>query len=349
MGRFSAGVSAQMLRLFLFVFGGGVNMGWDRLGLFVAIVSMFALVITPAAWCGGPLGLGGAQGAGASSGSSFFGSGATSGAASDGSGQSALSGLGVNASYQSATANGANGASPQENLSDTGAGDATSGYNIGANYKFENLLGTGSFINLQVGYSAFNFGGNPTTYNGGNIGGGAQNGQTVSSKMDLQLANVNADLGLIGGTSGYLGSGINAGPRFQYLRYIDSFSFTNVSAFTQTDRSRSIGMFGIGAFGSMALPSFGASSSLPYGSVSPAISLAGTIGTGNGMRYVTLEAFLKLFRGNTGLSDSSVAAEIGWIYMQFKETLDSQSVGASLTSNAAYALNIPVIRGSLGF
>ncbi len=68
-------------------------MGWDRLGLFVAIVSIFALVITPVAWCGGPLGLGGAQGAGASSGSSF-GSGATSGAASDGSGQSAWSGLG---------------------------------------------------------------------------------------------------------------------------------------------------------------------------------------------------------------------------------------------------------------
>jgi hypothetical protein len=67
------------------------------------------------------------------------------------------------------------------------------------------------------------------------------------------------------------------------------------------------------------------------------------------MRYVWLEAFLKLFRGNTGFADSNVAAEIGWIYMQFKENIDSQGPADSRTSNAAYALNIPVIKGTLGF
>lgn len=322
-------------------------MGWDRLGLLTAIVCMFALVIVPAAWCGGALGTDGMLGSGASSGPSFLGSGANAGPASQNSGQSAFNGLGINGSYQSARAQGANGASPQENLSDTGAGDPTAGYNVGANYKFENLMQTGTSLNVQAGYSSFSFGGTPTTYNGGNIGGGAQNGQTVSSKMNLQLANLNGDFGLVGGTSGYLGSGLNAGLRLQWLQYMDSFTFSNVSALTQTDRSRNAAMFGIGAFGSMALPSMGLSSQ--YGSLSPGISLAGTIGTGGGMRYVWLEGFLKLFQGAVGYADSTAAAEIGWIYMQFKENVDSQGIGDSRTSNAAYALNIPVIKGTLGF
>lgn len=329
-------------------------MGWDRVGLWTAIVCTLAMMAAPMAWSGGPLGTGASLGPRPSSGPSFQGSGDTSGSSSQSSGQSPFAGANLNASYASATANGLHGGSPAVDVKDTGAG-----YNVGASYRFENLGGSGTYLNLQAGFSSYDIGGSPTRYEGGTIWGGqwVANGDTISTRLKLSLPYINADFGLAGGTGGYLGSGLDAGLRLQWLQYIDTFTFTNItrSTFLPAETSdRNKALFGIGAFASMALPNFGLSS--PYGSLSPAISVAGTVGQGGGARYVWLEGFLKLWQGSLGFSDSAaVAVKIGWIYMDFKETLDQHYRGVAAfaneerTSNVAYSLNIPVVKVALGF
>lgn len=325
-------------------------MGWDRLGLLVAIASFFAMVVAPPAWSGGALGTGATASTGASSGPSFLGSGANAGASADGSGQSILGGnVGFTGSLMNATASGQNGASPGENLSDTGAGDATPGYNVSLNYMTERFPVTNAPTKIQAGYTVFNIGGkDPSVYNGGNISGGAQNGNLVSSKLDLKLANVTGDFGLVagaaGGSSGY---GFNAGPRLQWVQYVDSFTFNNSTLSSSTSRDRNFGMFGVGAFGTMAVPGLNKSFGGSYGGFSPGVSVAASVGWGGAMRYTWLEGFLKLYEGS--FSESKVAAEIGWIFLQFKENLDDISAGAVTSSNASYSVSIPVIKGGVSF
>jgi hypothetical protein len=239
----------------------------------------------------------------------------------------------------SATAHGSNGASPAEGFSESGAGDAASGVAAQVSLMADGPMGTNAKI--TGGFTGVNIGGKASTFSGDFTPGGAVPGNTVSAQMDLRLWNINLD-------GSWSSGGIyRVGPRLQWLQYIDTFTFTNITALTSTSSSRSIAMFGIGGFAELALPGFGLSSR--YGNLAPVLKIAGTVGAGNSMRYGWVEGYLQFINIPFSEFGASLKGEVGYMWFDFRERRDDITPGAVIPRNASYWLSVPIIKASLSF
>jgi len=243
--------------------------------------------------------------------------------------------LNVGAGYMSVRTSGVNGASPQEPLDSS---NSNSGFTGDASYQTDGPSGTQ--LTASGNYSMVNTGGDVT----GVVGSG-------NSNMDLKLWNVNGDIGFNSGAVGFGGSSLTFGPRLQIFGYSDLFRFDNGTLNISSSRNRSYMMFGIGGFGSFAIPALAVTSQ--FGNISPKISFAGSVGatSGQGMRYTRLEAYLQIFDKAISAVDSQLKAEVGWIWMGLKENADQiGTLGTVIgVSNADFQLNIPVIKANLSF
>ena len=185
-------------------------------------------------------------------------------------------------------------------------------------------------------------------------------GQGVSSKLDVSLLTVSADLGVSDMLLGR-GSAVRIGPRILWTQYWDRFKLENSTTQRELSKSRGFAMFGVGLAGVIDLARLsGMFYSSPYGSSRPQFSFAACIADGSSMRYYNWEAWLKIFEtsGRSAYYSAGyfpmpeVAAEIGWIRYDFQESVEEDTVtagGLSRDANANYSLNIPMVRGVVSF
>lgn len=321
----------------------------SRSVVLLALASVLVLMLSAAAWCGGPV-TPRAPGFGQQPGMPPG-------------GEAVPGNLQVWGSIGSATVNGSNGASPWVNFSSLGM---ESDVAWGAGGRFEpRMFGVDLGINADILYTHL-------TGSEDHIAGVPGSlalvpGTSVDTRFDVTVISVTGDLGL---TTAFLGpsSAIRIGPKLGWTQYIDRFEIENNTTGVNDTSNRSIAMFVAGLVGKVDLLALsggvGMPFTTPYGSVRPVLYAEASIGGGDEMRFYKWDVFLKIFQtagdspllsyvGVLPVAAPTLAVEIGWVRYDFDQTSREEGfvpgIGWIRDSNANYHIDIPTVKAVATF
>lgn len=305
-------------------------------------LGLLSLYLTGLAWCGGPVGDSGRGPAAlpGSTGQSFAPPAASADSASATSGPSITGGL----SFGNVA--GAHGGSPQLVMSYTNK--QKYGYLGRVTYPFQ--LTDQYQVKLSGDYIGFRFTGNDTYRGPGFVlpsGFSLGTGEEVDTALNLSMWRVSGDI--LWKVQGIGGSNISIGPRLEWFMYNDTYRLGNVTLGSSHDTNRNRSMFGVGLAGNVCLEQALGS----YGSFSPYISFAGSLGKGNKMRYDTCEIFANINVSRNLKFDvpKVVGAEVGLGYMWVHVTEDYDPIDSvpATTGKVDLKLSFPVVKASINF
>lgn len=318
----------------------------NRCVLVLTLASFLAILFPVMGWCGPPVGP--ADRGAPPDQSQQMPPGPTPGAE-----PGAQGGFYASGSLGNTGVDGANGASPQIQLSDLGL-DSALGKSGRAKYVFSDLpIG----VTIIGDYSWVNLTGSTSSY-AGNVGNldsnQPRNGAAVDSTFNVAMASLLADFDLTPILPNF-GLPIRMGPRIGWVQYISQFDWEETDQVSprETHASKSYGMGSVGFWGLIDLARLVGlgTLTLDYGTVSPMLNFAATIGQGGNMRYYEWELMLDVYQSPNLYSGDyftvpPISAQIGLAKYYFNETTDRLSAGSFAPANANHSLNVWIARVS---